>query len=207
MPEPASAPRSPATASTMPLLLASASPYRRALLQRLQLDFTCETSDVDETPQALESAANYTLRLAKAKAQAVAARHPHAWVIGSDQCLLLNAEILGKGGSRDGAYQQLRKMSGQNLLCYTAFCLFQQQTKQTLTHLDVQKLRVRELSPAEIDRYLAKEAAWDAAGSLHSEGLGISLLESLENQDPSGLIGLPLIALAKALRQVGFAVP
>lgn len=190
-----------------PLILASASPYRRALLKRLQLDFTCITSNVDETPQASESAADYALRLAIAKAQAVAAGHPNAWVIGSDQCLLLKAEILGKGGSRDGAYRQLLKMSGQDLHCYTAFCLFQQQSKQMLTHLDVQKLQMRELSPAEIDRYLDKEAAWDAAGSLHSEGLGISLLKSLENQDPSGLIGLPLIALANALRQVGFEVP
>jgi septum formation protein len=190
-----------------PLVLASASPYRRALLERFQLPFLWEASAIDETPLLNEAADTYSLRLAEAKARAVAAKYPEAWVIGSDQCLLLNKEILGKGGSREGAFQQLTKISGQKVLCYTAFCLFQQQTEQKVMHLDLQKLHMRILSPAEIDRYLDKEAAFDVAGSLYSEGLGISLLESLENQDPSGLIGLPLIALAKALRQVGFAVP
>lgn len=187
------------------LVLASTSRYRRTLLERLGLPFDCAAPDVDETPQAGEAPPALAARLAAAKATEVAARHPGAWVIGSDQVADLNGRPLGKPGTVAAACAQLAAMAGQTVRFHTALCLARDGTM--FTAMDLTEVRFRALQAPEIARYVAAEQPLDCAGSFKCEGLGISLFEAIDNRDPTALVGLPLIALCALLRNAGFAVP
>jgi septum formation protein len=186
-----------------PLVLGSTSRYRRELLERLCVPFTVAAPDVDETPQPGEAPLALAQRLALAKAQAVAALHPHAVVIGSDQVADLHGEPLGKPGTHERAVAQLRRMRGQVVVFQTALAVVCKET--AFVQQDVAAVRVlfRELSDAEIEAYLLAEQPYDCAGSAKSEGLGIALLERIDNDDPTALIGLPLIRTARMIRAAG----
>jgi septum formation protein len=186
-----------------PLILGSTSAYRRELLARLRLPFTVQAPAVDETPQPGESPAALACRLALAKARAVAQRHPQAVVIGSDQVADLDGEPLGKPGSHERAVVQLRRMRGRTVVFHTAVAVACQDSGFEQTELAPVRVRFRALSDEEIERYLRAETPYDCAGSAKSEGLGIVLLESIENDDPTALIGLPLIRTARLLRAAG----
>jgi septum formation protein len=188
-----------------PLVLGSTSRYRQELLSRLRLPFAVDAPDVDETPAPDEPAHVLARRLAQAKARAVALRHPGAWVIGSDQAASLDGQPVGKPGGREAARSQLVRASGRQLQFHTAVCLHRD--GEEIAFQDLTQVRFRALENAEIDRYLDLEPAFDCAGSFKSEGLGISLFESVQSQDPTALVGLPLIALAAALRQAGYRLP
>ncbi len=190
-------------ANSRPLVLGSSSRYRRELLERLRIPFTVASPEVDETPHTGESPRDLALRLALAKAQAVAALHPEAVVIGSDQVADLAGQPLGKPGEHSKAVAQLRQMRGQTVLFQTALavvCLASGFEKVELAEV---RVVFRDLSDAEIEAYLQAEKPYDCAGSAKSEGLGIALLESIDNDDPTALIGLPLIRTARLLRQAG----
>jgi len=187
------------------LILASTSPYRRELLQRLRLPFECARPEVDETPLRGENPGQLVRRLARAKADAVAARQADAWVIGSDQVADLDGRILGKPGGRQAAIAQLTAMGGRTVQFHTAVCL--RRGGHELAAVDVTRVRFRALSASEIQRYVDAEEPFDCAGSFKCEGLGISLFEAIDTHDPTALVGLPLIALAELLRQAGHEVP
>ena len=189
-----------------PLVLASTSPYRRELLSRLGLPFAVEGPDVDETARAGEAPAATAARLAQAKARAVAARHPGAWVIGSDQVAELDGRPLGKAGVHGLALAKLEACSGRRVEFHTALCLLRDD-QTPLTALDQTAVVFRTLGREEIQRYLHAEQPYDCAGSFKCEGLGIALFEAIQSHDPTGLIGLPLIALSRALREAGYRVP
>lgn len=189
------------------LILASTSAYRRTLLERLALPFDTARPDVDETPLSDETPQALAVRLARAKAEAVLdASQSDAWVIGSDQVAELDEEPLGKPGTAARAEAQLRAMSGREVRFLTAVCLAGPGGRR-LEALDVTTVRFRPLSNAEIARYVDRERPLDCAGSFKSEGLGITLFEAIENRDPTALIGLPLIATARLLREAGFVAP
>jgi septum formation protein len=189
------------------IVLASTSRYRADLLRRLLADFEQAAPDTDETPQAAEAPAARALRLAIAKATAVADGLDDALVIGSDQVAALDGAILRKPGSVEAAREQLGASSGRVVNFHTALCLLDTRHGRSQTHVDDTRVRFRELGSAEIERYVTRELPLDCAGSFKCEGLGISLFEEIDNRDPSALIGLPLIALARMLRQAGVAVP
>ncbi|QXL84525.1 Maf family nucleotide pyrophosphatase [Comamonas sp. NLF-1-9] len=189
------------------LILASTSRYRRELLQRLRLEFSVLAPEVDETPQAGEAPAALALRLARAKAQAVAAREPQALVIGSDQVADLAGEPLGKPGTHERALRQLQRMSGQTVVFHTAVALACQASGLLQTDLASVRVRFRTLQADEIERYLRAETPYDCAGSAKSEGLGIALLEAIDSDDPTALVGLPLIRVARLLRAAGVRLP
>jgi septum formation protein len=186
-----------------PLVLSSTSRYRCELLERLRVPFTVAAPDVDETPQPGEAPLALAQRLALAKAQAVAALYPHAVVIGSDQVADLHGEPLGKPGTHARAVAQLRRMRGQVVVFQTALAVVCKDT--AFVQQDVAAVRVlfRDLSDAEIEAYLLAEQPYDCAGSAKSEGLGIALLERIDNDDPTALIGLPLIRTARMIRAAG----
>jgi septum formation protein len=188
------------------LVLASSSPYRRELLARLRLPFATALPAVDETPLPAEAPAALAQRLAEAKARAVAAQSAPAWAIGSDQVADLDGTPLGKPGTRASACAQLRAMSGRTVAFHTAVCLARAGTT-ALAALDTTLVRFRVLDEAEIARYVEAEQPLDCAGSFKSEGLGIGLFEAIESSDPTALVGLPLIATARLLREAGFRVP
>lgn len=188
------------------LVLASTSRYRRELLARLGLPFDVDRPEVDEHPLPGESPVALAVRLAEAKALAVAARHPQAWVLGSDQVADRDGRPLGKPGDRDTALAQLLAASGQAVRFHTAFCLAGPDGRR-LAGLDLTEVRFRELSRDEILRYLEAEQPYDCAGSFKCEGLGIVLFEAIQSRDPTALVGLPLIAVAAALREAGFRLP
>lgn len=188
------------------LILASTSPYRRELLARLRLAFDVAAPDVDETPLPGETPQALARRLAAAKAAAVTARTPETWVIGSDQVAVLGDTPLGKPGSRATALAQLAAMSGRSVDFVTAVSLLHADGRQ-FDALDITTVRFRRLSEAEITRYVDAEQPFDCAGSFKSEGLGIALFEAIETSDPTALIGLPLIATARLLREAGFDLP
>lgn len=190
----------------MRLILASTSPYRRDLLQRLRLPFDTARPQVDETPLAGERPDALSQRLAQAKAAAVAASHPDAWVIGSDQVAGLEGAPLGKPGHRDAALAQLACMSGRVVRFHTALAVLRH-GGPALQALDTTTVRFRDLAPAEIRRYVDSEQPLDCAGSFKAEALGIALFDAIHSEDPTALVGLPLIATARLLRQAGFAVP
>jgi septum formation protein len=185
------------------LVLGSTSPYRRELLERLRVPFEVAAPDVDETPLPGEMPLALAQRLALAKAQAVAAQFPHAVVIGSDQVADLHGEPLGKPGTHERATEQLRRMRGQMVVFQTALAVVCVETG--FVQQDVAAVRVlfRDLSDAEIEAYLIAEEPYDCAGSAKSEGLGIALLERIDNDDPTALIGLPLIRTARMIRAAG----
>ena len=189
------------------LILGSTSPYRRALLQRLRLDFTVAAPDVDETALPGEAPRDLALRLALAKAHAVAAHNPGAVVIGSDQVADLAGQPLGKPGTHERATAQLRQMSGHSVIFQTAVAVVCPETGFEQVDLAPVVVRFRELSDAEIERYLRAEQPYDCAGSTKSEGLGISLLDAIDSDDPTALIGLPLIRTCRMLRAAGLVLP
>lgn len=193
--------------SPHPLILGSTSRYRRELLARLRIPFDVVAPDVDETPQPGEAPHDLALRLAQAKARAVAALHPQALVIGSDQVADLAGEPLGKPGTHERATAQLRRMSGQTVVFHTALALVCQATGFSRCDLVPVRVRFRQLDDAEISRYLQIEQPYDCAGSARSEGLGITLLDAIESDDPTALIGLPLIATSRMLRAAGVVLP
>ena len=190
-----------------PLVLASTSRYRRELLQRLGLDFTVQAPEVDETPGAGETPRALALRLALAKAQAVAALQPGAVVIGSDQVADLAGEPLGKPGTHARATLQLQRMRGQRVVFQTAVAVVCQASGFAQVDLAAVEVQFRALDDAEIERYLRAEQPYDCAGSAKSEGLGISLLDAIHNDDPTALIGLPLIRTCRLLRAAGLVLP
>lgn len=201
-------PPSPAqTPAPPPLILGSSSRYRRELLQRLNLTFSTATPEVDETPQANEAPAALAQRLALAKAQAVAHRHPEALVIGSDQVANLNGQALGKPGTHERAVAQLQAMRGQSVIFHTALAVVHAERDLVLQDMADVRVQFRDLTDAEIERYLRAEQPYDCAGAAKSEGLGIALLASIDNDDPSALVGLPLIRTCALLRQAGWAIP
>ena len=186
-----------------PLILGSTSPYRRELLQRLRLPFEVVRPEVDETPHAGELPVALAQRLAMEKALAVARQHPQAVVIGSDQVADLDGEPLGKPGTHERAVAQLQRMRGHTVVFQTAVavvCMESGFAEQALAQVKVQ---FRQLSDAAIETYLRAEEPYDCAGSAKSEGLGIALLEQIDNQDPSAVVGLPLIHTCRLLRAAG----
>lgn len=193
----------PSHVISRPLILGSTSKYRRELLQRLRVPFDVVSPDVDETPHPHEAPRDLAMRLALAKAQAVAAQHPNAVVIGSDQVADLNGEPLGKPGTHERAVLQLQKMRGQTVVFQTAVSVVCQASRFAQTELAQIKVRFRDLSDAEIEAYLRAEEPYDCAGSAKSEGLGIALLDAIDNDDPTALIGLPMIRTARLLRAAG----
>jgi len=197
---------SPAASAARPLVLGSTSAYRRELLSRLQLPFTVVPPQVDETPQAGESPEALARRLAAAKAAAVARQHPGAVVIGSDQVADLDGEPLGKPGNHPNAVAQLRRMSGRAVVFHTAVSVLCLDAGFAQHDLAPVRVRFRALGDAEIEAYLRAEQPYDCAGSARSEGLGIALLESIDSDDPTALVGLPLIRTCRMLRAAGVRV-
>ncbi|MCK9284247.1 MAG: Maf family nucleotide pyrophosphatase [Rhodocyclaceae bacterium] len=189
------------------LVLASTSTFRRELLSRLQIPFETAAPDVDESPLAEEAPAATAERLSTLKARAVAQNFPDALIIGSDQVAFSGALRFGKPGTRQNAITQLRTMSGKAVIFHTGLCLLNAASGRTHLRGIATEVKFRELSDAEIVRYLDKEDALNCAGSAKSEGLGISLLEYLRGDDPNALVGLPLIALCAMLRAEGVNTP
>ena len=194
-----------------PLILGSTSVYRRALLERLQIPFEVTAPEVDENPLPGETPARLAARLALAKAQAVAQRHPRAIVIGSDQVADLHGESLGKPGTHERARAQLQRMRGQWVHFHTAVAVVCIEADFAQTECAEVRVRFRTqadgLDDEAIERYLAAEPAYDCAGSARSEGLGIALLDCIESDDPTALVGLPLIRTCRLLRAAGLQLP
>lgn len=190
------------------LILASTSTHRKALLERLRLPFTAIAPEVDEAELAGEASATRAARLALAKARAVAAAHPGSIVIGSDQVASLRIgpeiAILHKPGDRTHTHAQLAEMSGRTVRFDTGVAVVRDEIE--LVHVDLTAVQFRALTHIDIGRYIDREPAFDCAGGFKSEGLGVSLFESIETRDPSALVGLPLIWLCGALRQLGVTV-
>ena len=189
------------------LILASTSRYRRELLARLGLPFDVAAPAVDETPRPDEAPRALALRLALAKARAVAGPHPRAIVIGSDQVADLDGEPLGKPGDHERATVQLRRMRGKTVVFHTAVAVSCQDCGFEQVDLAPVRVRFRDLSDDEIERYLRAEQPYDCAGSAKSEGLGIALLDAIVSDDPTALIGLPLIRTCQLLRAAGVVLP
>lgn len=189
-----------------PIILASSSPYRRQLLDRLRLDYECRSPDIDETRLDGEAPVDYVRRLAEAKARKVAEEFPRAAVIGSDQCAVLDGEILGKPGNHERALQQLRRARGKTVRFHTAVCVMRLAEGLTLIEEVPFEVEFRELEDAQIERYLRTEKPYDCAGSFKAEGYGICLFRALRGDDPNALIGLPLLKLVTLLERAGIAV-
>jgi septum formation protein len=189
------------------LLLASTSAYRASLLERLRLPFECVAPDVDEARLAGESATALVTRLARAKALTVARQRRDAVVIGSDQIALRGDDLLGKPGDATRCARELAASSGRELKFLTAVCVAADGGSRCLEFTDHTTVQLRVLDDAEISRYVALDRPWDCAGGFKGESLGVALCQRIETRDPTALIGLPLIWLAGALRECGFAVP
>lgn len=189
------------------LVLGSSSPFRRELLGRLGLEFECFSPDIDESRLAGETPDELVKRLSEAKARAVATHYPHAMIIGSDQVAVIDHEILGKPGSHDKAREQLTRLSGRTVTFLTGLCLYNSAADRV--QLDIIPFRVdfRDLTSDQIEHYLHKEAPYNCAGSFKSEALGITLFERMEGDDPTALIGLPLIRLTDMLAEEGVVLP
>ncbi len=189
------------------LILASTSPYRRELLARLGLPFETANPRTDETPLPGETPENTALRLAEAKARAVAAAHPDALIIGSDQVAVADGRVFGKPGDHARAVEQLHSLSGKTVNFFTGLCLLNAATGNCQVGGVPTLVTFRTLQDDEIERYLTREQPYNCAGAAKSEGLGISLLHSMRGDDPNALVGLPLIALCDMLRAEGVAIP
>jgi septum formation protein len=185
------------------LILASTSRYRAELLKRLGQPFASEAPGIEETPLPGEAPGELVARLAREKATAVASRHPDAWVLGSDQLASRDGEVLGKPLDRRRCEAQLMASSGRQVAFMTAVCLMRAADGHRLEHVDTTLVQFRALSPGEVARYVHREQPFDCAGGFKCEGLGIALFERIETVDPTALIGLPLIWVAQALREVG----
>ena len=194
--------------ANLDLVLASTSIYRRELLARLGAPFRQQSPQTDETALPGDTPERLAVRRAAAKAHAVAAGNPNALVIGSDQVADCDGQVLGKPGDLDRARQQLRASSGRRVVFHTAVCLIDTRTEtgREFAAIDTTTVEFRSLSNEEIETYLARELPFDCAGSFKSEGLGIALFERIESQDPSALIGLPMILLCRLLREAGVGV-
>ena len=188
------------------LVLASTSPYRRELLNRLGLPFDVANPRADESPLPDEAPENLAMRLSEVKARAVAQAYPDALIIGSDQVATVDGKIYGKPGTHERAVAQLRELSGKTVNFFTGLCLFDAKNGKTEVRGIPTLVKFRELSDTEIENYLKREPAYDCAGSAKSEGLGIALLASMQGDDPNALVGLPLIALCDMLRNKGVQV-
>lgn len=193
--------------STPTLVLGSTSRYRAELLRRLWPDFEQRAPGTDESPLPGETPRERALRLAVAKARAVAAELEDALVIGSDQVAELEGLVLDKPGTAERARAQLAACSGREVHFHTALCVHDTRSGEDLAHVDHTRVYFRDLDDGEIARYVERERPLDCAGSFKCEGLGISLFERIDNEDPSALVGLPLIALARLLREAGVALP
>jgi septum formation protein len=189
------------------LILASSSVYRRELLGRLAIPFECVNSTVDESPLPTESPHDRAVRLALAKAQAVARHRPRSTVIGSDQVCVSKGESLEKPGNAERARSMLQWLSAATATFYTAVAIVQSEPSHCLPFVDTTTVAFRPLGEDEIERYVTAEKPFDCAGGFRCEGLGISLFTRMSSEDPTGLIGLPLIAVSRALRQLGFSIP
>ena len=189
------------------LILGSTSPFRKELLQRLSIPFTTDSPNIDETPLKNESPEDYVLRLSLEKARAVAKQHPNALIIGSDQCSVLNGIIRGKPGNHENAMQQLRESSSERVSFLTGLCLYDSKTDEYQLDLIPFYVDFRKLTDTEIDAYLKADQPYECAGSFKSEGLGMSLFKRLHGDDPTALIGLPLIRLSEMLRKKGVDIP
>lgn len=191
----------------MKLILGSTSPFRKELLHKLGLSFDTDSPEIDETMLSGEQPEELVQRLAVKKAKAVAAKHKDSLVIGSDQVACIGANILGKPGNRESAIVQLSQASGQRVSFQTGLCLLNSTTGHQQVVCEPFHVYFRELSRDQIERYLDAEEPYNCAGSFKSEGLGISLFEKLDGDDPNSLIGLPLIRLIAMLEQEGISVP
>ena len=192
---------------TTPLVLASTSPFRAELLARLQLPFDTFAPEVDETPQPRETPADMVRRLSILKAEAARADFPQHLVIGSDQCAVFDGAIIGKPGNHPNAVAQLSRFSGSRVTFLTGLCLLNTATGQQQVSVEPFDVHFRQLSSRQIDNYLRAEQPYGCAGSFKSEGLGITLFEKLEGEDPNSLIGLPLIRLVGFLANEGIILP
>ncbi len=189
------------------LILGSTSPFRKELLERLRLDFIVDSPDIDETPLEHETPQDYVKRLSLEKAKVVATRHPDALIIGSDQCSILNETIRGKPGNHENAVKQLTESSGKRVSFLTGLCLFDSSNDSYQLDLIPFHVDFRELSSDEIESYLKAEQPYSCAGSFKSEGLGVTLFERLQGDDPTSLVGLPLIRLSEMLRNNNIQLP
>jgi len=188
------------------LVLASSSPWRRQLLERLGLPFLCQSPDIDETPLPGETVRATALRLSEAKARALAGAYPDALVIGSDQVASLHDRPIGKPGNHAQACQQLAAQSGQVVDFHTGLCLLDTASGLCRSVIETTRVHFRPLSEAHIEHYLRAEQPYGCAGSFRAEGLGIALFERIESRDPTALVGLPLIALCGLLKEAGMDV-
>ena len=188
------------------LILASSSPFRQQLLARLQLDFECRSPEVDEATRANEDAVHYVRRLAESKARAVAQLEPGTVVIGSDQCALLDGEILGKPGNHKNALLQLRRAQGKRVLFHTAVCVLRLDANFCVVEEVPFEVEFRRLSDRQLEHYLRVEQPYECAGSFKAEGYGSCLFRRMRGDDPSALIGLPLLKLTEMLEAAGIEV-
>ena len=189
------------------LILASSSRHRRTVLERLGVPFETLSPDLDESPRANESPRDLVVRLSREKAAAARSTYREGFAIGSDQVALCAGEVLGKPGTHERAVAQLRRLSGNEVEFLTGVCVHDLASGRDAHDLAVTRVRFRTLTDDEIARYLEREPAYDSAGSFKSEGLGITLVDSIEDDDPSALIGLPLIRLCRLLRGFGYPLP
>jgi MAF protein len=190
----------------MNIILGSTSPFRKSLLERLDIDFSCDSADIDETPLQNEAVEDMVVRLAIKKASAIADRHPDSLIIGSDQSAVLNGKKLSKPGNFENAFKQLSNASGQKITFQTGLCLLNTKTGNIQSKCVPYKVVFKELTPSIIENYLHKEEPYNCAGSFKSEGLGIALFERFEGSDPNALIGLPLIQLVNFLENEGVSI-
>lgn len=190
----------------LPILLGSSSNYRRSLLEKLQLPFTWAAPDIDETRLPNENPATLALRLAKSKAQSLALSFPNHLIIGSDQTCACKGKIYGKPCSPETAFLQLRAFSGEHVIFYTGLCLYNSQTHTSQEICETYTIEFRDLEDDEIQEYIHREQPFDCAGSIKTEGFGITLIKSFTGKDPNSLIGLPLIRLIDMLKNEDYNV-
>ena len=188
------------------IILASSSPFRRQLLDRLQLTYRCHAPDIDESIKPDEDASGYVTRLAEDKAKNAAIHYPDAVIIGSDQCALLEGQILGKPGTHEIAMQQLKNAQGKTVMFHTGLCVFKPSTGFCQIEDILYEVEFRHLSDAQLEHYLEVEQPYNCAGSFKSEGYGTCLFNKMRGDDPSALIGLPLFRLIRLLEQTGVEV-
>jgi len=196
----------PIHSHSLPLVLGSTSPFRREILQKLGIPFETAAPDIDESPLENEDPQALVKRLAEEKALAVATQYPHHLIIGSDQLAVVDGNILGKPGNHENAVRQLQQTSGKTVHFYTGLCLYNSENQHSQSEVVPFDVVFRHLSDSEIENYLNKEQPYNCAGSFKSEGLGITLFERLQGDDPNTLIGLPLIRLVKLLGNEGLYV-
>lgn len=189
------------------IVLASSSAYRRETLNKLQLDFVCVSSEVDESPFQDETAQAMVVRLSIAKTNALSSQYPNHLIIGSDQIATCAGQMLGKPGSLEKAIQQLKAQSGQEVSFYTGVCVLNSASGEYFTDIDSCTVHFKNLTEQQIRNYLAIDKPFDCAGSFKSEGYGITLFNKIIGEDPNALIGLPLIKLVKLLNQCGLSIP